>query len=484
MSRLWQVSAGFALVATWAGCGGGSPGDTHSPLSPVPAVVGFSPTRARAGDPDFDLTVTGSNFVSSSVVQFNGADKPTTFVDASHLKATIAAADIAVAGVDHLLVVNPAPSGSSNAVRFGVTPASGEFLYVSDFRSPKIFAYKIDEITGALTAAAGSPFASTTMATSTGALALDPLGEFFYAKNNETSSCPACDSVSEFKVDSEGALTAIANSPLLFGASRGTYLASDPTGNIIYSSVPGSIQSFSVDADSGALTKLAEGTGFGTSNSLAVHPSGKFVYAGSDGAVNVAEAGVWVGAIDPSTGRISVVPGSPFGKHSAGQIRIDPSGTNLVALCPITIGIPGSVKPHSTLFTQFLSFTIDPNSGTPTLVNQEDFFFPTIIKSVVIHPSGKFVYAADEGLSEVEVYANLNGILSQIVESPVSSGGVGPRFLAMDSKGKFLYVANVNLEQSGSISVFSIDATSGALTLVPGGPYTSAALPDAMVVGP
>ena len=51
-----------------------------------------------AGDPDFTLTVNGSGFVYGSVVRWNGADRPTTLISASQLKAAIPASDIAVGG--------------------------------------------------------------------------------------------------------------------------------------------------------------------------------------------------------------------------------------------------------------------------------------------------------------------------------------------------------------------------------------------------
>ena len=77
----------------------------------APTLTSLSPSSALAGGPAFPLTVNGSNFVSGSVVRWNGANRPTTFVSATQLTATIAAADIAAAGSASVTVRKPRRSG-------------------------------------------------------------------------------------------------------------------------------------------------------------------------------------------------------------------------------------------------------------------------------------------------------------------------------------------------------------------------------------
>src|SRR5205823_10869665 len=60
-------------------------------LSPVPAITSLSPLSAPVGGPAFTLTVTGSGFVAASVVQWNGAARPTTFVSSTQVQAAIGA---------------------------------------------------------------------------------------------------------------------------------------------------------------------------------------------------------------------------------------------------------------------------------------------------------------------------------------------------------------------------------------------------------
>jgi hypothetical protein len=86
---------------------------------PIPVTTSLSPSAADAGGAGFTLTVDGSNFVTGSVVQWNGADRTTTFVSDTQLTADIPAADITVAGTASVTVVNPAPGGgTSNAQNF------------------------------------------------------------------------------------------------------------------------------------------------------------------------------------------------------------------------------------------------------------------------------------------------------------------------------------------------------------------------------
>ena len=73
----------------------------------APTLTSLSPSSAAAGGPAFTLTVNGSNFVSGSVVRWNGADRTTTFVSATQLTAAIPAADIAAAGSASVTVQNP-----------------------------------------------------------------------------------------------------------------------------------------------------------------------------------------------------------------------------------------------------------------------------------------------------------------------------------------------------------------------------------------
>jgi hypothetical protein len=104
-----------------AGCGGGysAPPPTNNP---VPTITSISPNSAVAGAAAFTLTVAGTNFLSSSAVQWNGSARPTTYVSSTQVQAQISAADVAAVGSVNVTVVNPAPGGAtSSAAPFSVS---------------------------------------------------------------------------------------------------------------------------------------------------------------------------------------------------------------------------------------------------------------------------------------------------------------------------------------------------------------------------
>ena len=84
--------------------------------NPVPTLDSFAPASIGTGASPVQVTLTGSNFVSTSSVRWNGADRPTSFVSDTSLIVTIPAADIANPGFAALAVNNPSPGG-------GTTPA-------------------------------------------------------------------------------------------------------------------------------------------------------------------------------------------------------------------------------------------------------------------------------------------------------------------------------------------------------------------------
>src|SRR4029077_20579954 len=94
--------------------------------NPVPTITSLNPTCAAAGGAQFTLTVNGTNFVSTSTVNWNGMALAILSRSSTQLTATVTAALIATPGTASITVVNPSPGGgTSNAVTFTIanTPA-------------------------------------------------------------------------------------------------------------------------------------------------------------------------------------------------------------------------------------------------------------------------------------------------------------------------------------------------------------------------
>ena len=118
------------------------------------------------------------------------------------------------------------------------------------------------------------------------------------------------------------------------------------------------------------------------------------------------------------------------------------------------VAIPGS--------NEIVVYREDPNSGILTQLVGSPILAGLAVQALVIHPSGKFLYAANSGEGDVSLFNISSG--GGLTENPPRTNvGNAPTLIAMDAAGTFLYVGNSG---SNDISVFSISASNGALTPV------------------
>ena len=105
----------------------------YSGTNPAPTLTGIAPASAVAGSGAVTLTVNGSNFISGSVVRWNGSNLSTTFVSATALTASVSASLLATAGTAQVTVFTPTPGGgTSTAANFTISPAAAtgkKFLF-------------------------------------------------------------------------------------------------------------------------------------------------------------------------------------------------------------------------------------------------------------------------------------------------------------------------------------------------------------------
>lgn len=122
-SDLTSVGANNITV-TNAGPGGGtsSPAVVNvGPSNPAPTLTSTSPTNLNQNSPAQSLTVTGSSFVSGSIVRWEGNNRVTSFVNSATLTVALQANDLSVPGSHAITVFNPTPGGgTSSAVGFVV----------------------------------------------------------------------------------------------------------------------------------------------------------------------------------------------------------------------------------------------------------------------------------------------------------------------------------------------------------------------------
>ena len=124
LSAADQATAGtYAVVVVNPTPGGGTSNSLNFTVNnPTPTIASLSPSSATAGAAAQALTINGTNFVSTSMVTYNGVAHTATVVNSTQLKIMLSAADQATAGTYPVVVTNPAPGGgASNAVNFTVS---------------------------------------------------------------------------------------------------------------------------------------------------------------------------------------------------------------------------------------------------------------------------------------------------------------------------------------------------------------------------
>lgn len=95
--------------------GGTSSVLTFTTNNPTPALTTANPSTFVAGSSGGSITLTGTGFLSTSVVQWNGSARTTTYVTGTQVQAAITAADVANGGTAQVSVINPAPGGGTSS---------------------------------------------------------------------------------------------------------------------------------------------------------------------------------------------------------------------------------------------------------------------------------------------------------------------------------------------------------------------------------
>jgi 6-phosphogluconolactonase len=182
-----------------------------------------------------------------------------------------------------------------------------------------------------------------------------------------------------------------------------------------------------------------------TPSDLRVDPAGRFAYV-----LNLNSKNVVVYTIAASNGALTQVKGSPFltgGNPSF--MAIDPSGRFAYVASSMD-------APHDQIF----AFSVDAAAGTLKKLPASPFVTDSGPVDVETDPTGKFVYAVNQGSSnDVTVY-RVDPASGALVSSraPAIPGGDSPWQIAFDPSGRYAYVVSYS-----GIMPFAIDGTSGAL---------------------
>jgi hypothetical protein len=123
------AAAGTASVTVYnpAPGGGASNALSFSVKNCGSTLTSLNPSSATPGGSAFTLTANGTNFVTGSVVRWNGANRTTTYVSGTQLTAQITKADIAAVSKSSVDVLNP-DGCASNKLSFLVGAPKTAYL--------------------------------------------------------------------------------------------------------------------------------------------------------------------------------------------------------------------------------------------------------------------------------------------------------------------------------------------------------------------
>ncbi len=212
------------------------------------------------------------------------------------------------------------------------------------------------------------------------------------------------------------------------------------------------------DPAAGTLTEPALAVETKNPTFLALHPSGRFLYAvGEISSFEGAKTGaVSAFAVDPKTGDLTLLNQQASGGTGPCHIVVDKTGRNaLVAnygggtVAVLPIGEDGRLKPASSVRVHEGS---GPNKGRQDKPHAHGIY---------LDAAERFAFSPDLGADRVFVYRfdAAKGTLEPHGAAPLDPGA-GPRHLAFHPSGKYLYTIN---ELLSTVSAFSYDAEKGAL---------------------
>jgi 6-phosphogluconolactonase (cycloisomerase 2 family) len=343
MKARMVLTLASALLA--GSCGGGSDGPHGTP-------AGFLYAAAYAGPNTFPAAIYGfAVYPGGALSPVPGSPAPTSdggaplaiTRDSKLLYTTnsheVTGFDI---GADGSLTAAPAATLATSDTPMGlVAHPSADFLYLSLY-SGVLAVLAVDPATGALSQTSSVTLGNQFLKNSA---VMTPAGGYLFQNDVSPDDLFSATSlqVAGFSAQgATGALSAVPGSPVTpttHASAAPEPMAIDPAGKFLYVGYQfavinvgfdGGVAAFTIDAASGALTAVP-GSPFdvgGVPNSVAVDSSGRFLLVSAAIVGATSTNCLVVLAIDPASGALTPVSGSPFGlmQRACGPVVADPSG--------------------------------------------------------------------------------------------------------------------------------------------------------------
>jgi len=491
----------------------GSPFDICGPPC-LPVYVALSPNNAFlfAILSNMDVAVFSVNQTTGALGQITGSPFPSHGASPTGLAIDpsgrwLYVSDGSVSSVVWVYSINPttgvptlvstSPFLDVPSVLTGATDPKGNFFFAPSYSSYYDAAFKINHSTGEIKLSTNirGPHGTWATAFSTGTAAVKYIPKFAYVANSGSNS------VSEYSISSDGTLSELAGSPLA-DASGPTSLSATPAGTFVFApDANHKVSGYSVGA-SGGLTAVPGSpfSGFTKPAVVTTDPSNTYAFVidagtspnpgtiwmeaiGSNGALTLANPNPpsvtsnnsntpVAAAMGPGSDYLFVLNSAekalvsyqaayrrPISISGARATVATGNGPSALAVDPTNNYIFVTNSGDGTVSAYKISDGNDGhNHGTPVPI--KTYPAGTTPSAVLAEPSGKYVYVANSGSSDVYAY-KMNAKTGKLTRIAGTFGtGAAPDSLAVSNDGKFLYASN---KSSGSVSVFAINST-GTLT--------------------
>jgi len=286
----------------------------------------------------------------------------------------------------------------------------------------------------------------------------------------------------------------------LEGPPNPSYLVAAPHRGMVFSAHADTdiVGTYAVDPATGVLRLSSEArTGGANGVSLALHPSGRFLYVANYASGSISTMPIGGAGVEDAT-QVLELPGAP-GPHREQQSTshphhsvFDPSGQFLIVpdkgLDRIFVLLPddgdGTLSAHSGVATRAgvgprhiafhaqrpRAYVVGELDGSVTVLDWNrdagiltplcavpslppSYFGPNTAAEIVVSPSGRSLFVSHRG---ADVIAHLSlerpDELPEIIEW-LPSGGACPRFMTLTPDGRQLLVAN---EESDNLALFTL----------------------------
>jgi YVTN family beta-propeller protein len=311
--------------------------------------------------------------------------------------------------------------------------SSSHLAYVAT--SNGVFAYRINDNTGAPTTIFSAPFV---LGRSPSAIVIIPSGNQAYISNELDNT------ISLVKIDtSSGALSEVLPRTTVAGLSPSAMLM-DPAGSFLYVAEQGTndVASYSVGSD-GSLNLVSTVSVGSAPSGMALSNSGDLLFVAVPNFSKIYAFTISAGTLTPAAGSAVAVPNGVI------SVAIDPTASFLYAPNPTANTISG--------FSILSGGVLTPLPTSPYGNTTSPLKTPV---ANAVDPTGKFLYVANFASTSISAFdVSGTGELTPVTTSSASAG-TSPNFFAFDPNGKYMYVAN---EGSNSITEFLLNSD-GTLT--------------------